>query len=115
MQRSTGPRVVGLSLPPRRGASQLRGVMAYGLEELDHTLHARVRTAFEDRQAGYVNEVRAVCLPASSSYQRASPVYYCVLIFAYNDLNCSLCPHTHLLFISPFHASLEWAECSLLL
>jgi hypothetical protein len=58
MQRTSGPRVVGLSLPPRRGAGQLRGVTAYGLEELDHTLHARVRTAFEDRQAGYVNEVR---------------------------------------------------------
>jgi len=59
-QRATGPRVVGLSLPPRRGAAQLRGVMAYGLEELDHTLHARVRTAFEDRQAGYVNEIKSL-------------------------------------------------------
>lgn len=38
--------------------------MAYGLEELDVALHARVRTAFEDRQAGYVKEVGVVSFVA---------------------------------------------------
>ena len=62
-QRAVGPRVVGLSLPPRRGAAQLRGVSAYGLRELDQVLHVRVRTAFEERQAAYVREVgAAACL-----------------------------------------------------
>lgn len=58
-QRAAGPRVVGLSLPPRRGSAHLRGVTAYGLEELDAALQARLRCSFEDRQTGYVNEVRA--------------------------------------------------------